>query len=131
MARYHGKAGLVYVSTTGTGAAASVGALTAWTLDMSTDTVDVTCFGDTNKQYVQGLKDVKGSISGIWDDTIDTLFTAADSADGCKLYLYPSSGVLTKYWYGPAWLSMKVDTGIGKAVEVSGDFVANGAWGHK
>ena len=104
MARYHGRQGRVYISTTGAGAAVMVGALTEWSLDGTQDRVDVTAFGDGNKQYVLGLRDVSGTISGWWDDTIDTVFDAAASADGCRIYLYPSNDAPTKYWYGPAWL---------------------------
>lgn len=131
MARYHGKAGLIYGSTSGTGAAAPFVSLSAWTLDMATDKAEVTAFQDPNKTYVQGLKDLKGTLSGFWDNTGDTLFDAVDSADGLKLYLYQSSNAITKYFYGPAWLDMSVNTPSSGPVTVSGNFVANGAWGRK
>lgn len=131
MAVYAGRKGVVYLSTTGSGSAASVLKLTKWTLDQSTDKIEVTAFGDTNKTYVQGLKDVKGTFAGFFDDTETKPFTAADSTDGCKLYLYPSSDVATVYWYGPAWLDVSVDTGVADAVAISGNFAANGAWAKK
>ncbi|MFA4972543.1 MAG: hypothetical protein WC683_08000 [bacterium] len=131
MALYHGRHGLVYMSTTGTGNATSITSLTTWSLDMSRDTVEVTAFGDTNKVYVAGLKDIKGSFEGFWDDTNDNIYDGSDSADGVKLYLYPSSDAITKYWYGPAWLDMSVETGVGDAVKISANFSANGAWGQK
>lgn len=105
--------------------------LSKWTLNMATDKVEVTAFGDANKVYVQGLKDVKGTLSGWWDDTNDALFDAADSADGMKLYLYPASTAATIYFYGPAWLDASIDVAANGAVSVSGNFVANGAWGRK
>lgn len=128
MARYHGKKGVVYIATTGTGAASSV-TLTEWTLNMATDKVETTSFQDANKTYVQGLKDVQGTISGIWESSDDKLFQAADSADGTKMYLYPSSDAPTKYWYGPAWLDASISTSASGAVSMSGNFSANGAWG--
>jgi hypothetical protein len=131
MAKYHGRKGLVYLSTTGSGAAASVGQLNSWTLDMATDTVDTTCFTDANKTYVQGLKDIKGNLAGFWNDADDTLFTGADSADGVKMYLYPSSDAITKYWYGPAWFNASVEVRVDGAIKVSGTFAANGSWGRK
>lgn len=131
MAAYPGRNGVVYLSTTGTGTAANVVKLTKWTLDQSTDKIEVTSFGDANKTYVQGLKDVKGTFAGFYDDTEAKPFTAADSADGCKLYLYPSASAPTVYWYGPAWLDVSVDTGVSEAVAISGNFVANGAWAKK
>lgn len=131
MAVYAGRKGVVYLSTTGSGAATNVLKLTNWTLDQSTDKIEVTAFGDPNKTYVQGLKDVKGTIKGFFDDTETKPFTAADSTDGCKLYLYPSADVPSKYWYGPAWLDTSVDTGVADAVAISGSFAANGAWGRQ
>lgn len=129
MARYHGQRGVVYISTTGTGTATNVASLSAWTLDLDTDLVETTSFGDANKTYVQGLRNVQGTISGFWDDTETKLFTASTSSDGCKLYLYTASTATTKYAYGPAWLSVSLDTGVGDAVTVSANFSANGSWG--
>src|SRR5678815_519894 len=110
MSVYAGRKGVVYLSTTGSGAATNVIKLSHWTLNQTTDKIDVTSFGDANKTYVQGLKDVQGSIAGFFDDTETKPFTAADSSDGCKMYLYPSSDAPTKYWYGPAWLDVSIDT---------------------
>ncbi len=131
MAVYAGRKGVVYLSTTGSGAATSTLNLTKWTLDSSTDKIEVTSFGDTNKTYVQGLKDIKGTFAGFWNDLETKPFTAADSADGCKLYLYPSSDATGAYWYGPAWLDVSLDTGVADAVAISGNFAANGSWGRK
>jgi len=129
MARYHGKTGVVYMSTTGTGTAVPTTAFKSFTLNMPTDKVEVSAFGDTNKQYVQGLADVSGDLSGWWDDTFDSLYDAAASTDGIKLYLYPSSSATTKYWYGPAWVDFSISTANDAGVEITGSFVANGAWG--
>lgn len=129
MARYHGKSGVVYISTSAAGSASSVLAVSSWNIDRSTDTVEVTSFGDANKTYVQGLPDISGSFEGFWDDTEAKLFTAAASSDGIKMYLYPSSNAPSKYFYGPAWLSASMDCGVSDAVSVSGEFKANGSWG--
>lgn len=131
MARYHGKSGVVYLSTTGSGAATTTTSLSGWTLDLSTDKVEVTAFGDANKTYVQGLKDIKGTLSGFLDDTGLSLFTGADSADGVRIYLYPSSASPTVYWYGPAWLDASIAVPVSGANTLSGNFVANGSWGRK
>lgn len=128
MARYHGKRGVAYISTTGSGNA-SVLTLTSWTLNMATDKVETTSFGDGNKTYAAGLKDLTGSLSGFWDSADDRLFVAADSADGVKMYLYPSADAPTKYWYGPAWLDASISVEVGGAVGISGSFNANGTWG--
>lgn len=129
MARYHGRKGVVYVSTTGSGAASSVVSLNAWTLDQTTDKTEVTSFLDANKVYVQGLKDVSGTLGGFWDDTEEKLFQASDSVDGNKMYLYPSQDAPSRYWYGPAWLDASINVGVGDAISISANFSANGSWG--
>jgi hypothetical protein len=128
MSAYHGKGGVVYMSTSGSGTATNVVYLTEYTIDFATDKVEVTSFGDTNKTYVQGLKDVKGTLSGYFDNATDQLFDAADSADGVKLYLYPTSLVPTVYFAGPAWLDASISVGVDRAVTISGNFSANGSW---
>lgn len=130
MAKYHGRKGVVYLSTTGTGTASSV-TLTEWSLNRATDRVDVTSFGDANKTYVQGLPDLQGSFSGVWDHADTKIFDAASSSDGCKLYLYMSSDASGLYFYGPAWLDASITTSVSDAVKISGTFAANGSWGQK
>lgn len=131
MAKYHGKGGVVYMSTSGSGAAVNVASLTEWTLNMNTDKVEVTSFGDLNKTYVQGLKDVQGTISGFWEDSQDALFDAADSTDGVKVYLYPSRDAATIYFYGPAWVDASISVGVSGAIGLSANFSANGSWGRR
>ena len=132
MARTAGKGGAVYVSPNGTGVAVSVINLTKWSLDRSTDTIPVTSFGDLNKTYVQGLPDLKGSLSGFWDTATDPLYNAGISADGTKMYLYPDRiNTPTAYDYGPAWINTSIDVDVNGAVQISASFMANGSWGHK
>lgn len=129
MARYAGRKGRILISTSGTGTATVVIGLTTWSLDRSTDKIDVSAFEDTNKQYVLGLPDCKGSFAGNWDDTETKLYAAAQSTDGCKLYLYPSADKLTAYHYGPAWVDFSMTVESNGAVKVSCNFVAKGDWG--
>lgn len=131
MARYHGNKGVVYGSVVGTGVATNFVSLSAWTLDMATDKVETTAFGDPNKTYVQGLRDIKGTLTGFWDSADDSLFDASESADGIKMYLYPASTASTIYFYGPAFLDASINVSVTGAVTVSGNFVANGAWSRK
>jgi hypothetical protein len=131
MALYHGRKGMVYMSTSGSGNATAMVALTEWSLNMATDRVEVTAFGDANKTYVQGLKDLTGTISGFWNDANDALFDASDSTDGVKVYLYPSTDAPSKYFYGPAWVDASITTGVNAAVSISGTLAANGSWGRQ
>jgi hypothetical protein len=131
MVKYPGRRAAVYMSTVGSGTASAVVGLSSWSLDQSTDSIEVTAFLDTNKTYLQGLKDIKGSFEGFWDDSETKLFAGADSADGVKMYLYPSLDRPTSYHYGPAWVNTTMDTAVGDAVKVTANFVANGAWDRK
>jgi hypothetical protein len=98
---------------------------------METDKIDVTAFGDPNKQYVQGLRDLTGDLSGFWDNADDKLFDAAESADPVRIYLYPSSDAPTFYWYGTAWVDASLEVGVSDAVTVSATFAAASAWARK
>ena len=128
MAVYAGRKGVVYMSTSAAGTATNVLHLNTWVLDRSTDTYETTSFGDSNKTYVQGLPDLKGSLSGFWDDTETKPFAGAGSTDGVKLYLYPSSDITTKVASGPAWVNFSINVPVSGAVTITGSFVANGSW---
>jgi hypothetical protein len=117
------------MSTSGTGAATPLSGIAEFSLEMPTDKVEVTYFGDSNKVYVQGFADVSGEISGFWEDDSDALYDASRSTDGVKMYIYPSVDAVSKYWYGPAWVDFSIESSVGDAVSISGSFSANGAWG--
>jgi len=128
MAREHGKSGRVLMSTSAASVPAVV-ALNEWTLSLATDQVEVTSFGDANKTYVQGLKDIQGTISGFWESTSDQLFLAADSATGTLMYLYPDAvSHAVAYWYGLANLSASISVSATGANSISGQFTARGNW---
>jgi hypothetical protein len=128
MAVLAGRKGVVYISITASGGASNVIKLNGWTINKTTDKIEVTSFGDANKTYVQGLPDIQGTLSGFWDSTETKPFAGAASTDGIKMYLYPSADVPGSYHYGPAWLDMSMETPVAGAVSISGNFVANGSW---
>lgn len=128
MARYHGKKGVLYLSTDGTEAATNVGGLTRWSIDMSTDRVDVTAMGDTNKQSVIGLANATATVSFWWEDNIDHIFDAAGVASGSFFYLYPSSDANTEYFYGDCWVDFSLEAAVDGAVGGTANLSANGAW---
>ena len=120
---------MVYLAIEGsTGVATLCVKLNAWTLNLATDKFEVTSFSDTNKTYVQGLKDIQGTISGFWDDTETKPFAGAASTTGVKLYLYPDSTTATKYAYGIAWLDASIETPVNGAVTLSANFAAANSW---
>jgi hypothetical protein len=130
MAFHAGRTGAVYLAIeSATGVATVCLGLNAWTLDRATDTFEVTSFGDSNKTYVQGLPDLKGTISGSWNDAETKPFAGSTSSTGVKLYLYPDiTNSPTKYAYGTAWLNASIETPVAGAVSLSGNFVAAASW---
>lgn len=127
--RYSGAKGAIHLSTTASGAVAALVSQNGFTLDKTTDKIDVTCCGDPNKVYAQGLPDIKGTISAFFDSASDALFDASESSDGVSLYLYPSSLLPGNYHYGPAWIDASLALDAKGAVTMKGSFVAAGAWG--
>lgn len=131
MARYHGKRGRVMMSTNGSGNAVRVLNIKSYSLSFETEKVDVTAMEDANKVYVQGLPDVSGDITFEWDDADPTLYNASRSADGIKMYIYPSVDALTKYFYGTAWVDYSIEQAQDSSVSGSVSFVAAGPWDAK
>jgi hypothetical protein len=130
LARYHGRQGHMYLQGSGSDAIPMV-ALTGWSIDLSRDRVDVTCFGDTQITEVQGLPKYTGKFDGFWDDTEDTLWGATDATSGRKMYLYMSRDATSKYFYGTAWVDATMDIAAGDAVKISGTFSAASNWARK
>ena len=128
MGAYHSKDAVVYIDPTGAGNATELLGCTEWTLDMSTDTVEVTSFGDANKTYVQGLPDISGTLAGFVRDDETKWFTGQASTAGVKLYLYFTRNTTGRYAYGTAWLSLSLTNSASGANEISANFVAKGAW---
>lgn len=129
MARLHGRTGRLYADFSAAGAAAPepVAALKSWEINASSDRVDVTAMGDTNKVYLQGLPDAQGSFSGFYDDSADTAYTAARdiSSNAARgFYLYPSTNDTSKYFYGTAYFDVTITGDVGSAIETSGSWAA-------
>jgi hypothetical protein len=129
MARIHGSHGEVMMDPTGGATPVAVASLNKWSLDMARDTADVTAFGDTTKQYVMGLPDVKGSIGGWWDSaTSPDLFDVALGNVAAFLKLIPSSLEPLFFFSGLAYLSASIEVSATGAVSISGSFVGAGDW---
>lgn len=126
--RRHGSRGEVKIDPTGGASAVAVASLNSWSLSMATDKVDVTCFGDPNKVYVQGLPDVKGSLGGFWDKTDLTLFDLAMGTVAALLKLIPSTLDPTYLFTGQAYVDASIEVSADGAVTISGDWVAAGPW---
>ena len=127
MARINGRKGKLYVGLASSAAAAEhVAYLSEWSLDQSTDKVDVTAMGDANKVKVAGLPDASGSYTGFYDTASDQLYTPARDGDPRNFYLYPTSDDTGTYWYGTATFDFSISSSVNGAVGISGSFEASG-----
>jgi len=125
--KLHGKNGAIYIDgAKGTGT--KVALKTEWTLNLNRDYVDATVFGDTNKTYLAGLKDISGTYAGLMDNAGDLLVNATSETSKAT-YLYSDDGASPVLLaYGPALHDSAINCSNTDAVRVSGNFRANGAW---
>jgi hypothetical protein len=105
--------------------------LNKWKASFKTGKLDVTCFGDDNKVYIPGMKDVSGTVSWFWNSdpkASPILFLAADAETPGKLELVPNDTELLFSWSGLAYLDASIDCSVDGAPAISGDFMAAGPW---
>lgn len=97
MATHFGSDGSVKLVTSG-GSVATVGELLNWTVTMTTDAVETTSMGDTNRTYVKGLSTGSGSMSLYLDpdDAVQQDLAQGDSVD-CEFYVEGTDSGDTKY----------------------------------
>lgn len=120
----HGRKGRLYVGIgSATSDATPVANLRSFSIDFSTDDVEVTCFGDTNKVYVSGLPDCSGSFAGFYDTASAQLYTAATDGEARRFYLYPTTANAT-YFFGTAIFDFSMETAVDDSAKISGNFKA-------
>ena len=97
MATHFGSDGSVKLVTSG-GSVAQVGELLNWTVTMTTDAVETTSMGDTNRTYVKGLSTGTGSMSLYLDpdDAVQQDLVQGDSVD-CEFFVEGTDSGDTKY----------------------------------
>lgn len=125
--KLHGKNGAIYLwGPKGTGT--KVTTKTEWTLNLSRDYVDATVFGDVNKTYLVGLKDIQGTFAGLLDTSGDFQVNAA-SSDAVDIYLYADDGASpVLIASGPGLIDASISASNTDAIKTTGNFRASGAW---
>lgn len=124
--KYSGRNGLIYASPDATSAPVLVGGMRAFTLDLSTDKIDTTEFGATNKTEVLGFPAARGTLEGFWAADDNSLRTAANSLSGTNIALYPMSAMMNRYFGGPAWIDYGLRTAVDQAIGLTGSWTARG-----
>ena len=130
MAILSGRYGEVLWDPTGAspGTPVVIASIKNFKLSLKTDKIDVTCFGDENKVYVPGMKDISGSTDGFWNSADTTLVEAADAATPGLLKLVPNSTEATFFWSGLAYMDAEIDTSVDGAPALTSTFSAAGPW---
>jgi hypothetical protein len=129
--RIHGKTGQIQMDPAGGTALVVVADMNQWTLDMSTDRVDMTAFGDTNKRRVSGLPDFTGGLAGFWNavaTSSPTYFAAVLAGTPVTLRLVPNTNDPTVYFQGLANIDGSVEVGANGGVTTRGKWDAGGNW---
>lgn len=129
MAKLHGKNGAIYLGGPKGGGGTKAVYKNEWTLNLNRDYVDATTFGDTNKTYLVGLKDLSGTFAGILDTDGDALLDAA-SQDEVLTYLYADDRNTHEVLVGSgqALFDAAVNCSNTDAVRISGNFRAANSW---
>ncbi len=129
--RLHGKNGAIKMDPTGVGGATAVvvASLNKWDLDMAKDHVKVTCFGDTNQVYVDGLPDIKGTYGGMYDPADGlVIFDVIAGTVAPWLEMIPNALDPLVLFSGKGLMDGKITVDANGAVTIGGSFVANGPW---
>ena len=126
--KLHGKNGAIYLGGPKSGGGTKLAVKNEWTLALNRDYVDATVFGETNKTYLVGLKDISGTFAGLLDVSGDLTVLATDS-DSQDIYLYADDGSSPKLIAsGPGLLDASITASNTDAVRVTGNFRAAGNW---
>lgn len=129
MARIHGKNGQVQMDPAGGSSLAVVANVNSFSINMSKERVEATCFGDTNKVRVVGLPDFSGNIGGFFNrDTVWEFFDVILGNYTPTLRLLPDSTYGSEYLQGLANLDGNLSVDNKGAVTFSGQWDAAGNW---
>ena len=133
MAFFRGEEGSVSFDN-GTGSVGAIASTTAWTLDVTKDTLDVTAHGDTSRKNVGSLISGSGTVELIYtatsgDDTaeiITDVLTTEDSGDAAFNLFLDTSGT-KKLSFNGTITGTTYSSSVGELNTVSVSFITNGA----
>ena len=107
MAFFRGEEGSVAFDN-GSGTVGAIASTTAWTLDITKDTLECTAHGDVSRKYVGSLKSATG--------TVDLLYTATSGDNTAEII----NDVLTSEDAGDAAFNLFLDTTGAKKLSFNG-----------
>ncbi len=125
MGRLAGRNGRIYLGIANSAATAEpLPFMAQFNISWKTNKINVTAMGDTNNVYVAGIKDASGSWSGFYDDATVQSYTAATDGLPRKFYLYPSTNLVTQYFFGQILADMAIDSSVDGSINMSADWAA-------
>jgi len=129
-----GRDGLVKWDPTGTGGVSAVPLISikSFTIDLTTEKLDVTCFQDTNKVFLPGMRSASGDLSGLYNSDDFSLIEATALTAPGWLELIPHSNdpsAATPHKFsGLAYMDAAIDTSVDGVPELTGTWMAAGPW---
>lgn len=124
MARRAGRNASIYMALASGGTAEPLAFQASWSINFTTNKIDVTAFGDSGKVTVAGLPEQTGQFAGFYDDASVQTYTAATDGLARKFYLYPNTLTNTQYWFGTINPDFTANTTVDGAIEVSASWSA-------
>lgn len=98
MARISGRNAVVYI---GESTPTTVTYATEFSIDVERNVIDSDpTFDESWGDSYGGVRRYNFSMSGLYDDSSDAVYSAITGADTLKFYCYPAKGSTSKYWYG-------------------------------
>jgi len=122
--RIAGRNAVIYLGATTSAAASPITFQNTWSMNFTSDKIDVTAFGETTKTYVAGIADAQGEFAGFYDDSTPQTYTAAIDGLSRRFYLYPSSLNTAQYFFGTVFADMSINAAVAGATEVSASWNA-------
>jgi hypothetical protein len=127
--RAAGKNARLYAAILSTGAAELIPYCQKWSVDFTTDFVDLTVNGDSNRVYGSSAPQITGTYTGFLDTATAQLYTAAQDGLSRRWYLYGSTPSSSgAYWFGTAVFDWKTDADVGGPCKMDGHWWAQDFW---
>jgi hypothetical protein len=122
MATHTGSEGTVHVGTD------AIAEIRSFSLEATSEVIEDTSMGDTDRSFKAGLKSFTGSVEVFWDET-DTAQIALDVGDEVTLKVYPEGATTgDKYYSGSAIVTGRtVTSSFDGMVEAAITVQGNGA----
>ena len=124
MSRIAGRNAVIYFGATTAAQASPLTFAAQYSLNFSTNKIDVTAFQDRGKVVVAGLAAQSGDMRGWYDDAAAQTYTAAVDGLARKLYIYPNTNTATQYFFGTVFADFSSDSTVDGAATFSSSFEA-------